>query len=188
MINLLKMLIVVGLTFFILSCSVSIDDYQKSDQPFDIQSYFQGNVIAWGIIQNYEDQVLRRFCVEITGSWQENNGVLAEKFYFDDGEISYRNWQLTKLADGTYQGTAEDVKGIAIGIHQGFAFQFQYTLLLNLNDESYEMTMDDWMYQLDPYRVINKTEMTKFGIKVADITLFFNKALPDKTCSNTTFR
>ena len=135
------------------------------------------------MVQNYSDKVIRRFCVEIDGSWQDNKGVLAEKFYFDDGEVSYRNWQLIKQADGSYQGTAEDVIGIAKGKHQGFAFQFQYTLLLTLADDSYEVTMDDWMYQLDEDRVINKTAMYKFGVNVANVTLFFDKHSLNQTCS-----
>lgn len=164
------------------SCSTDLRDYQKTQPAFDIQQYFTGNVIAWGTVQDYTQKVTRRFCVEIIGTWQGNNGVLAETFYFNDGEVSYRNWQLVKQADGSYQGSAEDVVGMAIGKHQGFAFQFQYQLLLNINDTSYQVSMDDWMYQLDQYRLMNKTVMSKLAIPVAEITLFFDKEFPQKTC------
>jgi hypothetical protein len=107
---------------------------------------------------------------------------LAEKFYFDDGEISYRNWQLLKQQDGSYQGTAEDVIGIGIGKHQGFAFQFRYELALQIGEDNYQVSMDDWMYQLDESRVMNKTSMSKFGVKVAEITLFFDKENSQKQC------
>lgn len=165
------------------SCTTAIDDYEADVMPFDIKSYFNGPVIAWGIVQDRSDKVSRRFCVEIDGSWQGNQGVLAEKFYFNDGEISYRNWQLTKQEDGSYQGTAEDVDGIAIGVHKGIAFQFSYNLLLTLEGETYNVSMDDWMYQLDKNRVMNKTAMSKFGVNVANITLFFDKSLANKQCS-----
>lgn len=168
--------------FLISSCSTAINDYQGSNPSFDIKSYFNGDVIAWGIVQDHSNKVSRRFCVEIEGKWQENTGILAEKFYFNDGEVSYRNWQLTKKADGTYQGTAEDVEGIAIGKHNGFAFQFNYTLNLTLDNKTYQVSMDDWMYQLDEHRVMNKTSMKKFGVEVANITLFFDKELPVKQC------
>lgn len=167
------------------SCSSELTDYDSVEKSFDIKEYFNGDVTAWGIIQSYTHKVERRFCVEIIGSWQGNKGTLAETFYFDDGEISYRNWQLTQQPEGHYLGTAEDVTGVAIGKHQGFTFQLQYTLQLPLAGKTYEMTMDDWMYQLDDHRVMNKTSMSKFGIKVAEITLFFNKELPVKSCSVT---
>ena len=175
----------------IISCSANLDDYDNlssressktTDKPFDIKEYFDGDVIAWGTVQDYSEQVTRRFCVEIVGTWQGNEGVRAEKFYFDDGEISFRNWQLSKKSDGSYEGQAEDVVGTAIGNHQGFAFQFQYTLSLVVDDETYEVSMDDWMYQLDEYRVMNKTTMSKFGVNVAEITLFFDKETQVQTC------
>jgi hypothetical protein len=180
--RLYKFPLILSVIFLISSCSTAINDYQDSHPTFDIKSYFNGDVIAWGIVQDYTNKVTRRFCVEINGKWQGNTGVLAETFYFNDGEISYRNWQLTKQLDGTYAGTAEDVDGIAIGKHNGFAFQFNYTLNLMLDNDTYKVSMDDWMYQLDQHRVMNKTSMKKFGLEVANITLFFDKELPVKQC------
>lgn len=179
---LLKTTIVLLATILLSGCSSSITDYQPQSQPFDLKTYFTGDVVAWGIIQDHTDKVNRRFCVELNGSWQGNKGLLAEKFYFDDGEISYRDWRLTKQDDGSYLGEAADVVGTAIGKHQGFAFNLQYTLLLPVDDTTYEVSMDDWMYQLDEYRVMNKTAIVKFGVNVANVTLFFDKQLPVKTC------
>jgi len=178
----LRSLAFVTSCFFISSCSVELKDYKIEDKPFDIKNYFEGRVVAWGVIQDYSNEVKRRFCVEIDGSWEDQKGLLAEKFYFDDGEISYRNWQLTKLTDGSYLGTAEDVVGTAIGKHKGFAFQFQYELSLDIDGDITQVTMDDWMFQLDENKVINKTSMSKFGIKVAEVTLFFDKKIKNQSC------
>ena len=175
-------LLVCFTAFFLISCSADITDYEPKKQNFDIKTYFTGKVIARGMIQDYSDKVTRRFCVELNGTWQDNNGVLAEKFYYNDGEISFRNWQLTKLADGSYEGQAEDVVGTAIGKHQGFAFQFQYELLLEVDDDTYQVTMDDWMYQIDKYRVMNTTEISKLGVNIAKVTLFFDKQTAIQEC------
>ena len=171
-------------TLILASCSVDLADYPDEKKPFDIKSYFSGDIVAWGMVQDYTNKVNRRFCVEIKGTWQGNKGTLAEKFYFNDGEISYRNWQLTKKDNGSYLGLAEDVVGTAIGRHQGFAFQFNYDLLLKIEDDTYQVSMDDWMYQIDDYRVMNKTTISKFGIDVAEVTLFFDKETPYQTCSS----
>lgn len=177
------LILVFTLSFINMSCSTAIDEYKDEASPFDIKEYFTGPIVAWGIVENHSNKVNRRFCVEIEGSWQGSKGVLAEKFYFDDGEISYRNWQLTKQDDGSYHGTAEDVEGIAVGVHKGFAFQFTYNLLLTIDDETYNVSMDDWMYQLDDFRVMNKTSIHKFGVKVAEVTLFFDKKITEQKCS-----
>jgi len=171
------------LVLLMTSCSTNIDDYEESKTKFDIKKYFDGRLIAWGVVQDYTNKVTRRFCVEIDASWRHNNGTLKEKFYFNDGEISYRTWQLTRLANGHYIGTAEDVIGVAEGKHSGFAFQWQYQLLVPIEDDIYEFNMDDWMFQLDEHRVVNKTSMSKFGVNVAEITLFFDKFDQKSTCA-----
>jgi hypothetical protein len=169
---------------FLNGCSADLSDYKEVDSPFDIKKYFTGDLVAWGMLQDYTEKVNRRFCVEINGNWTGNKGVLAEKFYFDDGEISYRNWQLTKNTDGSYEGQAEDVMGVANGKHQGFAFQFTYNLLIEVDNSTYEVVMDDWMYQIDKYRVMNKTSISKLGVTIANVSLFFDKESNVKTCAS----
>lgn len=176
-----KFLNVAACFMLLSSCSADLQDYESTTPTFDIKEYFNGNVTAWGMVQDYRDQVTRRFCVEIIGKWQGNEGVLAETFYFDDGEVSYRNWLLIKNPDGSYKGSAEDTTGAAIGKHHGFAFQLQYELLLTVDGSTYQVAMDDWMYQIDEYRVFNKTSMKKLGVTVANITLFFDKKR-NETC------
>ncbi|MBU2918518.1 DUF3833 domain-containing protein [Psychrosphaera sp. F3M07] len=169
-------------SILLISCSTDISTYKNKAPTFDIKQYFNGEMIAWGMIQDYSSKVTRRFCVELAANWQQEQGTLAETFYFDDGEISYRTWNLTKQGAGKYSGTAEDVVGVASGQQSGFAFQWQYTLSVPIDDTVYQFEMDDWMYQIDQYRVFNRTSMSKLGIKVAEITLFFDKGQQQKQC------
>lgn len=178
----MRIIYIVCLVLMLSSCSTDINDYQGTNPKFDIKQYFSGQLTAWGVVQDYQGQITRRFCVEIEGTWDDNKGVLDEVFYFDDGEITTRVWQLEKLTDGRYQGTAGDVIGMAQGREVGFAFYWRYQLKVPVDGETYHLWLDDWMYQLDQDRVLNKTQMQKLGITVADITLFFDKNV--KQCSN----
>lgn len=181
-----KIMIITGLMLSVAtlsSCSTKIKNYENSTPTIDIKTYFNGPVVAWGMVQDYTNQVTRRFCVEIQGSWQDDSGLLAEKFYFNDGEVSYRNWQLIRHSQNNYSGSAEDVIGVAKGVQAGFALQWQYQLSVKINETDYVFTLDDWMYRIDDYRVFNKTQMKKFGVPVAEITLFFDKELPIRKCT-----
>lgn len=184
--NILKqtcaVIIVIFSAVFTTSCSTNLDEYKGSTPRLDIKEYFNGPLIAWGMIQDHNGTTIRRFCVELVGTWQNNIGDLKETFYFDDGEISHRNWQLTRLTKNTYTGNAEDVIGTASGQQNGFAFQWQYELSVKIDGTQYHFSLDDWMYQIDQYRVFNKTKMNKFGVTVADITLFFDKQQPLRQC------
>ena len=174
-------------SMLLLGCSTSVEDYQNTSPKFELDTFFDGEVVAWGMIQDYSDKVTRRFCVEMTGTWKDaangKSGVLDEYFYYDDGETDRRVWKLEKNNQGIYTGTAGDVDGDASGEAIGFAFNWKYDLNLNLGDTEYTFAMDDWMYQLDEYRLMNKTAMKKFGITVADITIFFDKEKPLRSCN-----
>ncbi len=172
---------------FLISCSTAIEEYDNSSPPLTLESYFNGDLVAWGMVQDYSDKVTRRFCVEMTGSWQDSQnglvGTLDEDFYYADGEQGKRIWTLEKVSDNQYTGTAQDVTGIATGEINGFAFQWDYTLNVTIDGTSMSFVLDDWMYQIDQYRLMNRTTMRKFGIPVAEITIFFDKEQPLRNCS-----
>ena len=178
----LRLTAIFSLALGLTSCTAQLEDYKQTSPTLDIKTYFTGKSIAWGMVQDYSNKVTRRFCVELDGQWQGNEGVLKEVFYFSDGEVSYRNWQLTKLKQGKYEGRAEDVVGVAKGQQVGLAFQWQYNLNVPIDNDVIELSLDDWMYKIDEHRVFNRTKMKKFGVTVAEITLFFDKQLPVKSC------
>ncbi|WP_286269398.1 DUF3833 domain-containing protein [Thalassotalea hakodatensis] len=166
----------------LIGCSSDVSDYRNTSPKLDIKSYFSGKLVGWGMINKYDNKVSRRFCVEIIGTWLGNKGELDETFYFLDGEVSKRVWQLNLEANGKYNGQAHDVIGTAKGQQVGMAFNWQYELDVEIDNDVIRFSMDDWMYQLDDNRVMNKTAMNKYGITVADITLFFDKSV--QQCSN----
>lgn len=157
-------------------CSTaSIDDYRGTRPTFDLKSYFDGPVTAQGTFQDRSGKVIRRFTVQMNASWQGDTGVLDEHFSYDDGEKQRRVWTLKKLPDGRYTGTADDVVGQASGRTEGFALFWDYTLRLPVDGTVYEVRFDDWMYQLDERTVLNRSVMSKWGIKLGEVTLFFRK-------------
>lgn len=158
--------------------SVSIDDYAGTRPGLDLASYFNGRLTAQGMFQDRSGKVVRRFTVEMTGSWQGNQGVLDEHFTYDDGEKQRRVWRLVKQPDGSYTGTADDVVGEARGRTAGYALFWDYALKLPVDGKVYEVRFDDWMYQLDEQTLLNRSRMSKFGITLGEVTLFFRKDAP----------
>ena len=108
-------------------------------------------------------------------SWKGNEGVLDEAFTYSDGTTQRRIWRLTKHADGHYTGTADDVVGTARGQTQGNAFRWGYTLALPVDGKVYHVDFDDWMYLIDERVMLNRATMSKFGVRLGEITLSFTK-------------
>ncbi|MFN4237338.1 MAG: DUF3833 domain-containing protein [Vogesella sp.] len=157
-------------------CSTaSLEDYRGTKPALDLQTYFNGPITAQGVFQDRSGKVVRRFTVQMTASWQGDTGVLDEHFTYDDGEKQRRVWTLKKQPDGRYTGTADDVVGEASGRTEGFALFWDYTLRLPVDGEVYEVRFDDWMYQLDERTLLNRSVMSKWGVKLGEVTLFFRK-------------
>ena len=180
--NLLKYLLLAFINLFVLSCSSSIDEYENTKPEFDLPTYFAGEVTAWGIVQDYSNKLTRRFCVDIIGTWQGNQGQLHETFYYNDSEQQIRIWELQIADDGSVTGGAADVIGEAIGGSKGTAFNWQYTLRVPIDNTEYDLFVDDWMYMMDNNRVMNRSYMKKFGVTVAEISIFFDKSKPIRKC------
>lgn len=176
------------LKFFLMSmvvlslagCSnMKIDDYQGSLPAFDLFAYFEGKTKAYGQFQDRSSNVIRRFEVDIIGklNHKKNILVLNEAFTYDDGEKQTRIWTITKNEDGHYTGTASDVIGEARGITSGYALNWTYTLDLPYKDSTIHVQFNDWMFLHNKDVMLNRAEVSKWGIKVGEVTLFFSKAL-----------
>ena len=159
----------------VIGCSAELDDYHNTQPKFDLFGYFDGEVKAWGMVQDYSGKQVRRFTVQISGKVIGEQLTLTEAFLFDDGEESERIWQITRLKNGQYTGVADDIIGTATGKEVGNALRWQYDFELELDDATYTVFFDDWLYRQDQLHVFNITKMRKFGLQVGQITLFFQR-------------
>jgi hypothetical protein len=171
-----------GLLCFLLSgCSQhSIDQYAQQQPALDLPTYFNGEMEAWGMFQNRSGEVVKRFHVALTGSWQGDVGTLDERFTYSDGSTERRVWTLRRQADGSWRGTAADVLGEAVGEVSGNALHWRYQLLLKVDDSTYVVDFDDWMFLLDEHVMLNRARMSKWGADLGEVTLSFYKPLPSK--------
>ncbi|HTN35002.1 MAG TPA: DUF3833 domain-containing protein [Marinobacter sp.] len=169
--------LLVAMSAFLMSCSSNVRDYAETEPRFELETYFNGELAAHGMVQDRSGKVLRRFTVDMVGRWEGNKGTLEEDFVYDDGEQQRRVWHLVKKAGGHYEGTADDVVVAAEGQTQGFALNWQYTLAIPVDGKVWDINFNDWMFQLDDRRVLNRAEMTKLGVKVGEVTLLIERKI-----------
>ena len=174
-----KPILLIIALFLITSCSnnstMKPEDFKGKEPRLIIEEYLSGNVKAWGVLQNRSGKVTRQFSADLNGKWDGNQLILDEKFNWDDGEIQTRQWKITKIDENKYEGTAGDVVGKAKGYSYGPAFKFEYVLLVPVKGKEMKITFDDWIFKQDERVAINRATMTKFGIRVAELTVVFVK-------------
>lgn len=165
-----------GSTLLIGGCAApDIDQYRTEKPELDLRQYFNGTVDAFGVFTDRSGAVVKRFTVVMHCNWQGNEGVLDEDFTYSDGSTQKRVWHLTRLPDGKYTGTAADVVGTAQGQARGNAFYWTYTLSLPVDGRVVEVRFDDWMYLMTDKVMLNKATMSKFGVKLGEVTLSFTR-------------
>jgi hypothetical protein len=152
-----------------------IGEYATEKPVLDLRSYFNGRVDGWGVFTDRAGKVVKRFVVRMDCRWQGDEGVLDEDFTYSDGTRQRRIWHITRGADGAYTGRADDVVGTATGQARGNALRWNYTLALPVEGRTWHVQMDDWMYLMDDTVMLNKTSMTKFGVRLGEVTLSFTK-------------
>jgi len=174
----MRIIFTLFIAFLLTNCSgnnMKPIDFKDQKPRLIIEDYLSGNVKAWGILQNRSGKVTRQFSATLNGKWDGTQLVLDETFNWDDGEIQNRQWKINKIDEHNYEGTAGDVVGKAKGFSYGPAFKFEYVLLVPVKGKEMKITFDDWIFMQDEKVAINRAKMTKFGIRVADLTVVFVK-------------
>ena len=114
------------------------------------------------------------------GSWQGDEGVLDEDFIYSDGSKERRVWRLTQLRRRPLHRHGRRRGRQAEGQAAGNALNWRYTLRLPVDGTVYDVQFDDWMFLMDERVMLNKAVMSKFGIRLGEVTLaFYREVRPD---------
>lgn len=160
--------------------SVSPRQYSKELPVLDLRNYLDGSLEAWGMFQDRDGQVVKRFQVKMVGTWSNNVCRLEEDFKYSDGSTQRRVWTVTRLDANHYTGTADDVVGSATGEAFGNALNWRYTLALPVGKKVYNVKFDDWMFLMDNEVMLNRAVMSKWGFRLGEVTLEFRKLRSEK--------
>ncbi len=154
--------------------SMKIENFEGTTPHLKIEEYFLGQTKAWGIFEDRFGNLKREFVVDIEGTWDGELLTLVEDFVYSDGETEQRIWRIKKLDEHTYEGRADDIIGVAVGKSYGKALNWSYEMVLNVGG-GLRVTFDDWMYLQQDGVLINRATVSKFGLSIGEVTLFFRR-------------
>ena len=170
-------LIAVCLGLMLAGCAgrPALNDENLSTRDFELQEFFDGQVVGHGQFQDRFGTVRRRFKVDVTGTWDGQVLTLDERFTYADGSTEARVWTLEQTGPETWRGTAPGVLGEAAGEERGDAFNWRYRIDLPVPDGTLRVSFDDWMWQVAEDRVLNRAYMDKLGVGVGEVIIWFEK-------------
>jgi hypothetical protein len=155
--------------------SLGPEAYRDERPQLDLFRYFEGDIDAWGQFQDRSGKVVKRFTVAIRGVVKGGTLTLEEDFAYSDGTQERRVWTIERTGPGTYRGTAGDVVGHAEGRTAGNALHWRYVLALPVDGRTWHVDFDDWMFLQDERVLLNRAVMSKFGVRLGEVTLAFRR-------------
>ncbi len=171
-----RYVLVLAMVFMLASCgSVRVETYADNQPRLVPEAFFNGRLMAHGIVKNRSGEVIRYFNAAIKAYWQNGIGTLEEDFVFDDGEQQRRVWTLTPDGSGGYIGTAGDVVSEAPIRVAGNSMFLRYVLRVPYGDGTLDVTIDDRMYLVNESVLINESVMSKWGLEVGSLSLVIQK-------------
>jgi hypothetical protein len=144
--------------------------------PFDLLTWLEGRTVATGVFEDRKGRIRRRFTVEMTGEARADTLHLAESFLFADGERQQRTWILTRDPAGGFTGRCEDAVSEARGeFGEGVAY-LRSELRLKVGTRLIAMRFDDAFYEAGGDMVLNRSAVSKWGIRLGQVLIVFRKA------------
>lgn len=157
-----------------------ISDYSGETPLFDIREAFQGTVRADGMIYGPDGRVTSRFHASMVGRFGNTGGVIEEEFQYATGRTQSRVWNISIAEDGTLSSTAPDIVGTAQMEQSGNALRMRYRLRLPEDAGGHVLDVTDWIYLMPDGTMLNRSQMRKFGIKVAELFAVMRR-VPEET-------
>ncbi|MCY1127121.1 DUF3833 domain-containing protein [Frigidibacter sp. RF13] len=165
-------LFVVGIaakSLFLSFSSQTPADYTGTGPAFSLKEHLSGPILSEGVIFGPTGKMTNTFVAEMVGEWHGDTGTLSEHFVYSNGVEQSRKWYLNLGPDNTFTATADDIVGEAQGIVSGATVMLRYKIVLPPDSGGHTLSATDWMYLTREGAIMNKSEMRKFGIKVAEL-------------------
>lgn len=135
----------------------------------DIRKAMAGRLISEGLIYGPTGKVSSRFVAEMNGTWDGPNGVITEHFRYDTGNRQDREWRLTIDDSGRITGSAPDIVGTVEGRQSGASARLNYRIRLPEEAGGHVLSVTDWLFLMENGTLMNRSQMRKFGITVAEL-------------------
>lgn len=161
---------------FLSACAPDVARYKDQQPILRPDDFFNGQLTAYGVVENWRGAATKRFRMDATARWSGNTGTMDESFVYSDGTTQNRHWDFRKIDATHFVGTAPDVIGEAVGEVSGNALHWVYTITVTTDGKKRNVTFDDWLYLVDDDRhLFSLVTIKKFGLPVGRLTMFFAK-------------
>ena len=156
---------------------MQITDFRGAQPELVLERFFSGNSEGWGVMQTRFGALQRQFRIDAVGRWAEGEQTLylVETYWFDDGQVDRLEWRIRRLEADRYEGQEPRLLEPAVGEQAGNAFHWRYRRNVPDKDDTHTLGFDDWFWLQPGNVLIARTSVTKLGIEIATMSVFYRK-------------
>lgn len=167
---------VVPLLLALTGCApaLPIDRFAGTAPAFDPLTFFTGHATSWGVIENRSGAPSDIVTTDCVGEADGPDGLRMVQHVTNAEGTTRREWHMRRLGGGRFEATANDMVGTATGEARGRVFHWTWTLATRPGASWRDVAFEQWMYLMDDGAMVNRTQVTKFGILLAQVTEQFH--------------
>jgi hypothetical protein len=137
---------------------------------FDPVTFWTGRTSSWGVVENRDGAPTAIVTTATDATAEGADGLHMVQHVMTGGKDTVRDWHMRRLGDGKFAATANDMVGTAKGVASGRTFHWTWTLATEPGNDLLNVSMEQWMYLADNGTLMNRTIITKLGVRLAEIS------------------
>jgi len=137
---------------------------------FDPITFWTGRTASWGVIENRGGAPTAIITTTTEATAEGVNGLHMVQHVMTGGNDTQRNWHMRRLGGGQFEATANDMVGKARGLSSGRTFHWTWTLATKPGNCLFNVSMEQWMYLADNGTLMNRTIITKLGVRLVEVS------------------
>jgi Protein of unknown function (DUF3833) len=161
---------------FLTGCSTFRKPELASAKPaFEPLEFFSGRTTSTGTFESPPGKPRQTFVTTGWGRLDHGSLLLYQSVIYEPGHSRRRIWCFRKVSDGHYEGTANDVVGIAKGKMRGNTFYLDYTVAQKAGDPSSSVRVRQKLFLQPDGAVVSRTTFLKSHARIAAVTERFER-------------
>lgn len=144
--------------------------FSNTAPAFDPVTFWSGRTASWGVIENLYGAPTAIITTTTEATPEGEGGLHMIQHLVSSGKDTVRDWHLRRLGHGQFEAKANDMVGTARGSSSGRTFHWTWTLATKPGNCLLNVSMDQWMYLADNGTLMNRTIITKLGVRLAEVS------------------
>lgn len=156
----------------VFGCAASLrpETFATTAPAFDPLVFWTGHTASWGVVENRDGEPTAIVTTATDATTEGSDSLHMIQHVHIHGKDALRDWHLRRLNHGQFEATANDMVGTARGTSSGRTFHWTWILATEPGNGLFNVTMDQWMYLADNGTLMNRTIITKLGVRLAEIS------------------